>query len=207
MHKKADIKSSIIFEQICDCMEHRIQSLAQCLHRTVALNTHVINTFQQHCISAINNKGKILVFGNGGSFAQAEHFCAELTVRLRSTNNRPGLPALVPMSDGSSITAYSNDFAFVSLFERGIQTFFVDGDIVLFLTTSGRSENIISAARYCYKNNIPHYCMMGDFESELRDNTDGSIIIQSSDTPEIQEAQLFLLHNIADEIDAHFLES
>ncbi|MCB1306433.1 MAG: SIS domain-containing protein, partial [Leptospiraceae bacterium] len=91
---------------------------------------------------SIRGGGKLLLCGNGGSAADAQHLAAELLVRLRPMNNRQAIPAIALAMDPSTFTATGNDFSFESLFERMVQAFGRPGDVLLGISTSGKSENV-----------------------------------------------------------------
>jgi len=99
------------------------------------------------CIESLCMGGKLLLCGNGGSAADAQHLAAEMLVRLKSEVNREGLPALALTLDPSAITACGNDYAFEAYFERMTRALGRPGDVLIGLTTSGRSPNVVNALR------------------------------------------------------------
>ena len=99
----------------------------------------------------INLGGKIFLCGNGGSAADAQHLAAELVVRLRPNINRRGLPAIALSADTSYITACGNDYGFKNIFSRGLQALSKKNDLLIVISTSGKSENIIEALKYSKK--------------------------------------------------------
>ena len=100
---------------------------------------------------SIKSGGKILLCGNGGSAADAQHLAAEFTVRLRPHLNRKPIPALSLSSDVSTLTACGNDYGFKKIFVRNLQALFSKNDTLIAISTSGNSENIIEALKFCKK--------------------------------------------------------
>ena len=101
---------------------------------------------------AIKKNKKIIFFGNGGSASDAQHLSTELTVRF--SKNRKSIPALSLVTDTSTISAIGNDFGFDYLFERQLEAIGQKGDVVVGITTSGKSKNVINALKYAKKNNM-----------------------------------------------------
>ncbi|NCA80773.1 MAG: SIS domain-containing protein, partial [Sphingobacteriia bacterium] len=101
-------------------------------------------------VDCINNGHKVLIAGNGGSAADAQHFAAELVVRLKK--NRRGIPALALTTDTSVLTAIANDFGMLHMFSRQIEAFGEQGDVFIAITTSGNSENILEAVETANSN-------------------------------------------------------
>ena len=102
----------------------------------------------------IENGGKIFFCGNGGSAADAQHLAAELLVRFKTENNRKGLPAIALSLDISTLTACSNDFGFDKVYERAIEALGCSKDILIAITTSGKSKNILNAVKKAKKKKI-----------------------------------------------------
>ncbi len=141
---------------------------------------------------AFDNGKKILICGNGGSAADAQHFAAELIGRFKK--NRKSLPAIALNTDTSSITAISNDFDFSKIFSRQIEGLGNQGDILFAISTSGKSRNVLNAATKAKEKNIKVIALTGDFNSELLKHSDVCIKATAKDTCHIQELHIIIIH-------------
>jgi D-sedoheptulose 7-phosphate isomerase len=141
---------------------------------------------------AMRSGHKLLVAGNGGSAADAQHLVAEFVVRL--TVNRPGLRAIALTTDSSILTAAGNDYGFDHIFSRQIEALGQPGDIFLALSTSGNSRNILQALHQAKKTNITTIGFSGNNGGQMRTLCDHNIIIPSAVTMNIQESHLALEH-------------
>lgn len=135
---------------------------------------------------------KMLLAGNGGSAADAQHIAGELVSRFYF--DRPGLPAIALTTDTSILTAIGNDYGYENLFARQIQANGVKGDIFLGISTSGNSPNIISAINEAAQKGIITVGMTGENGGKMRDICDYCIKVPSSETPRIQEAHILIGH-------------
>jgi D-sedoheptulose 7-phosphate isomerase len=152
-------------------------------------------------IDSIMSGGKILLCGNGGSAADAQHLAAEMLVRLRPKNNREGVPALALAQDTSTITACGNDFGFESLFERLVKTIGSKNDILIAITTSGNSENIIRAMKASRQNDIKVFGFLGSDGGNAMELCDEVFLVPSSDTGRIQESHITAGHALMEYIE------
>ncbi len=141
---------------------------------------------------AMKSGNKLLVAGNGGSAADAQHLVAEFVVRL--TVNRPALRAIALTTDSSILTAAGNDFGFDRLFERQVEALGQSGDVFLGISTSGNSSNIIKALHQAQKMGITTVGLTGNDGGEMRCLCNYTIVIPSSVTMNIQESHLALEH-------------
>ena len=142
--------------------------------------------------TAMKNGGKLLVAGNGGSAADAQHLVAEFVVRLSA--NRPALRAIALTTDSSILTACGNDFGFDQIFARQIEALGQPGDVFLGISTSGNSPNILKALHQARKMDITTIGFTGNGGGKMRDLCDHNIIIPSAVTMNIQECHLALEH-------------
>lgn len=142
---------------------------------------------------AFHSGGKVLLCGNGGSAADCQHMATELVVRLSKEFERPGLPALALTTDTSFLTAYSNDYSFVSVFERQVQVLGRPGDVLIGISTSGNSANIIKAIEAAKGMNIATIALTSS-RGRLLDLVDVGIAVPSDDTQHIQESHLAIEH-------------
>jgi D-sedoheptulose 7-phosphate isomerase len=141
---------------------------------------------------AMSSGHKLLVAGNGGSAADAQHLVAEFVVRL--TVNRPALRAIALTTDSSILTAAGNDFGFDHLFSRQLEALGQPGDIFLGISTSGNSKNILNALYQAKKMSITTIGFTGNDGGQMRPLCDHNIIIPSAVTMNIQESHLALEH-------------
>lgn len=145
--------------------------------------------------------GKILLCGNGGSAADAQHIAAEFMVRLRSNINRKALPAISLATDTSTITACANDYDFKNIFSRTFEALAKKNDILIVISTSGNSKNIIEVLKIAKKRKIFSVAFLGNDGGSAKRYTDINLIIKSKKISRIQEAHIFLGHHIAEQIE------
>lgn len=137
--------------------------------------------------------GKVLVCGNGGSAADAQHFAAEFVGRFR-LKERPGLPALALTADSAILTAWSNDVGYDQVFARQVQALGQPGDVLLGISTSGRSPNLIRAFEVGRRQGLCCLALLGKDGGDLRSLADQAIVVPDSDPQHIQEVQIVVLH-------------
>ena len=142
----------------------------------------------QKSIKAINNKKKIILFGNGGSAADAQHIATELTVKYQ-LNRRP-FPAISLATDTSALTAIGNDFSFNDIFSRQIEALANSGDIIIGISTSGNSQNVINAIRIANKMKLSTFCFLGNNGGKLKKYAKFPIIVPGQSTSIIQVIQI-----------------
>ena len=156
---------------------------------------------------SIQNDGKIMFCGNGGSAADAQHLAAEMIVRLRPTYNREALPAITLAQDTSTITACGNDFGYEMLYERTLRSLGRQEDCLIGITTSGNSKNIILAMKAAKELNIKVFGFLGCGGGEALKYCDEAFIVPSNDTGRIQEAHITAGHALMEYIEDKLLES
>jgi D-sedoheptulose 7-phosphate isomerase len=149
-------------------------------------------TIAELTAKAMQSGRKLLVAGNGGSAADAQHLVAEFVVRL--THNRPALRAIALTTDSSILTACANDFGYDAVFARQIEAIAEPGDIFLGISTSGNSPNILNALEQARKTSLITIGFSGSGGGKMRDLCDHNIIIPSTVTMNIQESHLALEH-------------
>jgi D-sedoheptulose 7-phosphate isomerase len=145
-------------------------------------------------IAAFSNKHKVLLAGNGGSAADAQHIAGELVNRFYF--DRPGLPAIALTTDTSILTAVGNDHGFSSLFARQINALGNEGDVFIGISTSGNSPNIIEALRKCREEKIFTIGLTGSSGDKMKDLCDICLSVPSDETPRIQEMHILIGHII-----------
>jgi D-sedoheptulose 7-phosphate isomerase len=144
------------------------------------------------CIDCLRNDRKILLAGNGGSAADAQHVAGEFVSRFAF--DRPGLPAIALTTDTSILTAIGNDYGFEELFARQVQTLGVKGDVFIGYSTSGRSPNILKAFQEARAKGIITVGFTGTRGGPLRELCDHLLEVPSKETPKIQEGHAVLGH-------------
>ena len=156
---------------------------------------------------SIKNGGKIMLCGNGGSAADAQHLAAEMLIRLRPNNNREGVAAITLAQDTSTITACGNDFGYEMLYERTLRSLGRKEDCLIGITTSGNSKNIILAMKAAKELNIKVFGFLGCGGGEALKYCDEAFIVPSNDTGRIQEAHITAGHALMEYIEDKLLES
>ena len=156
---------------------------------------------------SIENNGKIMLGGNGGSAADAQHLAAEMLVRLRPMNNREGIAAIALAQDTSTITACGNDFGYEKLYERTLTSLGRGGDCLIGITTSGNSKNIILAMKAAKKMNIKVFGFLGCEGGDALKYCDEAFIVPSDHTGRIQEAHITAGHALMEYVEDKLLES
>lgn len=151
--------------------------------------------------SGLKQKKKIFFCGNGGSAADAIHLTAELLVRLSPDSKRKPLPAIALNTNVSTLTACANDFGFEKIFSRQIEALGQKGDFLLALSTSGKSKNLIEAAKMAQKKGLKIIGFLGNRGGELIKYSDYAIVVPSQNTPRIQEVHIMLGHILCDLIE------
>ena len=146
--------------------------------------------------------GKVMFCGNGGSAADCQHLAAEFTNRFKM--ERPPLPGLALTTDTSAITAIGNDYSFDLIFEKQVQALGRPGDILVGLSTSGTSTNVVRAMREARRNSIVTVGLAGQSGAEMATVSDFLVTVPSSDTPVIQEIHTAAGHMMCHLVD-HFL--
>lgn len=145
--------------------------------------------------------GKILFCGNGGSAADAQHLAAEFIVRLRPNVNRKPIPALTLAQDTSTLTACSNDYSYDDIFLRPFRALANKNDILICITTSGNSVNIIKVLKEAKEKKIYSIGFLGKKGGKAKRYCDKSLIISSDNTARIQECHIFLGHFILEKVE------
>lgn len=153
-------------------------------------------------INAFSNGNKIITFGNGGSAADAQHLAAEFVGRYKI--ERKSLPAIALTTDTSILTAIGNDYDFDNVFERQCESIVNKNDIVIAISTSGNSKNVIKGVEKSKEKGAVIILLSGESGGGLKDRSDFKLLVPSKDTPKIQEVHRIILHIICEIIDEKF---
>ena len=156
----------------------------------------------QLCIDSLKNNGKILLFGNGGSAADAQHIAAELVGRYKV--ERKGLAAIALNTDTSAITSIGNDFGYDYIFERQVQALANSKDVIVGISTSGNSLNVINGLKMASSLECNTIGLTGQDGGEMNKICNINLAVPSEDTPRIQEMHILIGHTICHLIDQEF---
>ncbi len=169
-----------------------------CTIKTKTIEVHKNNLLKVSDLiySALKNKKKILLVGNGGSAADAQHIAAEFVVRLKQ--NRKAYPAIALTTDTSVLTSCGNDFGYDMVFKRQIEALGEKGDILIALSTSGNSKNVLEAIEEAKKKKIKIIGFTGNNGGKMKNRCDILIDVKSENTMRIQETHITFLHIISD---------
>ena len=151
--------------------------------------------------NAIQQGNKLMLCGNGGSAADAQHLAAEFLVRLRPDNNREGIPAIALAQDTSTITACGNDFGYDVLYERMVNTVGKAGDVLIGITTSGNSENVIRAMKAAKEMKISVFGFLGSGGGRALEICNEAFLVPSDNTGRIQESHITAGHALMEYIE------
>jgi D-sedoheptulose 7-phosphate isomerase len=153
-------------------------------------------------ISSCLKKGKkVLICGNGGSNADAQHLSTEFLVRLRPNINRRSYPVISLSQDVSTVTACGNDLGFENIFSRNLEGLYSNGDILLILSTSGNSKNILKVLKKAKQMNVNTISILGNNGGKARKMAKIELLINEKNVARIQEAQKFLGHYIFEKVE------
>ena len=154
----------------------------------------VIVNAAQMILKAYQDGGKVLLIGNGGSAADAQHIAAELIGRFKL--ERRGLPAIALTTNTSIVTALANDYGYDTIFSRQLEALANDKDVLIAITTSGTSPNILEAVKTAHSKGVTVIGLTGEAGSKLKDKADLTIMVPSDNTARIQEAHITIGHII-----------
>ncbi len=162
-----------------------------------------VEQLAEQAAAALGRGNKVVLFGNGGSAADAQHLAAELVVRLRA--DRPGLPALALTTNPSVLTAASNDYGFEQVFARQIESLVAPGDVLIALSTSGNSPNVVRGLEAGERRGAYRVALTGETGGAAADKADLLINVPSRDSQRIQEAHITIGHIVCSLIEQmHF---
>jgi len=176
--------------------------LASCLKTNdefVRKNASKIGMLAEKIASAFLGDRKLMICGNGGSAADAQHMAAEFVNRFQL--ERPPLPAMALTTDTSVITSIGNDYSFEDVFSKQVKALGIDGDVLLAISTSGNSKNVISAVEVANKQGLYTAGLLGNKGGKLSAMVDMALIVKSDVTARIQEAHILTEHIICHLVD------
>ncbi len=182
-----------------DALQERVRSA---LHETARLQMQVADTWSGVIVamaavisSAFEKGGKLLLCGNGGSAADAQHLAAELTIRYRKSVQRRALPAIALTTDTSALTAGANDLGYDDVFSRLVEAYGRQGDVLLGLSTSGNSENVLRAIERAREQGMHTIALLGCDGGRIRLAADMSIVVPYAEAADrVQESHIAIGH-------------
>ena len=154
------------------------------------------------CLNALKNGNKVMLCGNGGSAADSQHIAAELSGRFKK--ERIPLAGIALTTDTSALTAIGNDYGYEYVFSRQLEALGKEGDVLIAISTSGNSPNVIKAIESAKKTGIKVITLSGKDGGKMKEMGDVNIVIPSNDTPRIQEMHIMVGHMICALIDEGF---
>jgi phosphoheptose isomerase len=168
--------------------------------RDVHERSDVLVAVGAELIRTLGSGGRVLIAGNGGSAAQSQHFATELVGRFK--RERAAYAVIALCADSSVLTAIANDYGYDQIFSRQVQALGRPGDILVALSTSGESENIVQAARAAREQGLVVIAVTGQSPCRLQRLADIAVGVASTDTPLVQELHMVLLHLLCDVVEA-----
>ena len=181
--------------------------MSSSIHKHLTAAASVMEATAEACVApaedaaraiaeSLKNGGKLMLCGNGGSAADAQHLAAEFVATLDHNNPRQALAAIALTTDTSFLTAYANDFGFEGVFERQIEALGKKGDVLIGLSTSGNSANVVRGMEAAHARGITTIAMTGGKGGKLVESADITIAVPSQSTAHIQECHIALGHAI-----------
>ncbi len=168
-------------------------------------NVQIIADVSKLIADTFNEGKKLIIFGNGGSACDASHIAAEFVNRFK--RERPGLPAIALNTDIAVITSIANDYDYSEIFSRQLKTLADHGDVVIAISTSGNSKNVLKAIDVAKKRGLKTISFTGLKGDKLASKTDYAFIVPSDDTPRIQETHITLGHVICQMVEEILFEA
>ena len=186
-----------------DMIKAELQAHQEVTTATMKTLIPTIEEMAKVVIDRLQRGNKILICGNGGSASDAQHIVAELVGRYKST--RRGLPAIALNTDTSALTAIANDFGYETVFSRQVEALANSGDLLIAISTSGNSANIIKALKVAREMGCGTLGLSGRDGGEMNSLCDINLIVPSIDTPRIQEIHILVGHILSQGVDDTFM--
>lgn len=185
-------------------IKNEFLSHLETINKTMETMQEALEEASKIAVETLKNGNKILLCGNGGSAADAQHIAAELVGRYKTT--RRGLPAIALTTDTSALTAISNDYGYDRVFERQVEALASKGDLIIGISTSGNSKNVLNALKCAKTLECKTLGLSGNNGGAMNEMCNINLVIPSSDTPRIQEMHILLGHTICQIIDDELSE-
>lgn len=198
MHNPRTDRNAFIRETLLDSAETQKKILDHC--------TSDINKAVDMLVSAFSNGKKLLLCGNGGSAADAQHMATELVIRLSHEFKRPALPAIALSTDSSNLTAGGNDIGFENTFARSVEALGNEGDVLIGISTSGNSENVLRAIKKAKEKRLQVIGLLGSGGGRIKELCDVSIVVPSHHIGRIQEGHITIGHIVCGLVEIELFE-
>ncbi len=193
-------------------MEKEMEGITQALHESAMLKQQVaatqadvIHAMIETVWASLQRGGKLLLCGNGGSAADAQHLATECMVRLQA--DRCPLPAIALTTDTSLLTAAGNDWGFETVFARQVEGLGQTGDVLLVISTSGNSPNVIRAVEEAHRRGVYTLGLLGKDGGKLRQMVEIALVVPSSSTQRVQEVHITIGHILCEALENRALTS
>ena len=183
-------------------IEREFQSHLKTIEKTIDSIQDDVLRASQIVVEALKRGNKLLICGNGGSAADAQHIAAELTGRYKT--ERRGLPGIALTTDTSALTAIGNDYGYERIFDRQVESLAYKGDVLIGISTSGNSINVINAFKIAKEMGCQCIGFSGRDGGLMNEVCDINIVVPSDNTPRIQEMHILIGHTICQAIDDAF---
>ncbi len=180
-------------------IENEFLGHLETIQKVIETMTEPLSEASKITVNALKNGKKVLLFGNGGSAADAQHIAAELTGRYKT--ERRGLPGIALTTDTSALTAIGNDYGYDRVFDRQVESLAQEGDVLIGISTSGNSKNVINAFKVGKEIGCKIIGLSGRDGGAMNNLCDVNLIVPSDDTPRIQEMHILFGHTICQIID------
>lgn len=187
-------------------VEEQVRESAE-VKQKILSNKELLKNIEDICeivLKAYKEGKKLIICGNGGSAADAQHFAAELVGRFKM--EREALPAIAITTDSSILTSLGNDYSYDYVFERQVEAFCSKGDIVVGISTSGNSKNVTGAFRKAHEKGGIAVALLGKTGGENLKFADYSFVVPSMNTPRIQECHIMVIHIICEVVEKKLFE-
>ena len=179
-------RKSFITESLKESSEIKLKVLENCFEDILKASEMIL--------TSIRSGNKLMLCGNGGSAADSQHLATEFMIRLSHDINRKAIPAIALSTDSSNLTAGGNDIGFENIFARNIEGIGREGDVLIGISTSGNSKNIIKAVRTAKSLGVKTICLLGKGGGKLKDECDLPVIVPSDNIQRIQESHITIGH-------------
>ncbi len=190
------------FKIVKQTINNELISHLETINKVIETMTEKLEIASKLAIETLKNGNKILLCGNGGSAADAQHIAAELTGRYKT--ERRGLPAIALTTDSSVLTSIGNDYGYDRVFDRQVEALANIGDLIIGISTSGNSKNIINALKLGREIGCKTLGFSGHDGGDMNNVCDINLVVPSDETPRIQEMHILFGHIICQLIDNKF---